>query len=59
MRDYDKMEKTNPAYHTPSLQTPFEQELVRKEALAREAARVKFTLGIQGRDGGKCVHVDF
>lgn len=35
----------------------FERSLVMQEAAEREAARVKYVLGIQGRDGGKCYDV--
>lgn len=39
--------------HNPMLQTDFERNLCYKEKMERHLAKVKYTLGIQGVDGGK------
>lgn len=43
----------------PMDMTAFEQEMSRKERMERTAAKVKYVLGIQGTDGGKCVEVSY
>lgn len=41
----------------PAAEDSFEKRLIIGEKLEREAARIKYIAGIQGRDGGCCVEV--
>lgn len=56
---YKEPKAKSPEYTPVYGRSEFEQTLVKREAMERKAAQVKYTLGIQGRDGGKCVEVKY